>query len=449
MDQRRTIADALTEHLFANGLEFRVVAQRYPAGAAEVELAVPRASLGRVPRAMARFAQELDLRLVHLGRPELGRWRATLAWADDVGRPWFIAADFMSDYWRGARRFLACEQLLAGTSDIRFLQGLVDAVELGALDDERGEHLAGLYAADPRAAEEGVERFWRRPVEARGVIHAARRADWSGVRAGLAALRRSLHRSVRPRLAALTARALDLERWLHPAGARIAFLGREGGLRTGLMRQVERDLSPLGLAISEEALGDRRRADLYVVFDAPPGAVRESDDVAAIRRGELPAMAAQAAHAILRWLEGRVERRYPAAMVGDNPPRSRLVQYAARRPLLGLIPALFHCDIACRLRSPLVMPHPYGIIIDQESRIGSRVTVMNHVTISAAVVEDNVVIGPGARIIGPLTIGRGATIGANAVVTEDVPSHSTVKAFGDGSHENSVAEKRQQIHSPS
>ena len=92
------------------------------------------------------------------------------------------------------------------------------------------------------------------------------------------------------------------------------------------------------------------------------------------------------------------------------------------------------------------MPHPYGIVIDGESRIGSRVTVMNHVTITAAVVEDNVVIGPGARIVGPLTIGRGATIGPNAVVTDDVPSHAKV---GDGSHAERVAEKRHEIHSAS
>jgi len=52
----------------------------------------------------------------------------------------------------------------------------------------------------------------------------------------------------------------------------------------------------------------------------------------------------------------------------------------------------------------------------------------------APVIEDNVVIGPGARIIGTLRIGRGATIGANAVVTEDVPSHETV-----------VVEKRREI----
>lgn len=448
MDQRRLVVEALLERLLALGIEFRALAERYPAGAAEVELVVPRGALRRLPRAMARFAQELDLRLVQLGRPELRRWRAVLALADDVGRPWFIAADFMSDCWRGARRLFAAEELLAGTPDVRFLYGLVDAIEQGELDNARGEHLAGLYAEDPGGAEEGVERFWRTPGESRAIAHAARRADWSGVRPALGALRRSLRRTVRPRAGALAARcALVAKRWLRPSGARIAFLGREGGPRTGLMNQVARDLAPLGLTFFEEGVGEQRRAGLHVVFDAPPGTVRDSDDVAEIRRGELGAMAAQAEHAILRWLEGRVERRYPAAMVGDNPPGARLLQYASRRPLLAFVPAFFHCDIACRARSPIVMPHPYGIVIDAESRIGSRVTVMNHVTIHAAVIEDNVVIGPGARIIGPLTIGRGATIGPNAVITGDVASHSTV---GDKGHDDAgVAEKRHQIQAPS
>jgi hypothetical protein len=447
MDDRRLMVEALFERLLAQGIEFRPLAERHGASAAEVEVVVPRGSLHRLPRAMARFAQELDLRLVQLARPEIRRWRAVIAWADDVGRPWFIAAEFLSDYWRGERRYLAAEELLAGTADVRFLYGLVDAVDRGSLDEARGEHLACLYAEDARSAEEGIERFWQRPVEARQLIHAARRADWSGVRPALAALRRSLHRGVRPRAGALGARCtLSLERWLRPAGAQIAFLGREGGVRTGLMNQVGRELAPLGLTLFEEGIGEHRRAGLHVVYDAPPGAVGDSDDVAAIRRADLPAMVAQAEGAILRWLEGRVERRHPAAMVGDNPPAARLLQLALRRPLLGFVPAFFHCDIACRLRSPVVMPHPYGIVIDRESRIGSRVTVMNQVTISAAVIEDNVVIGPGARIIGPLTIGRGARIAPNAVVTQDVASHATV---GDRSHETGVAEGRQQIHSES
>jgi serine O-acetyltransferase len=88
------------------------------------------------------------------------------------------------------------------------------------------------------------------------------------------------------------------------------------------------------------------------------------------------------------------------------------------------------------------MPHPYGIVIDRGVQIGSRVTIMQQATIAcgggaggerggglnfgAPVIEDNVCIGPGARILGRVVIGRGATIGANAVVTRDVPSHCTV-----------------------
>jgi serine O-acetyltransferase len=80
------------------------------------------------------------------------------------------------------------------------------------------------------------------------------------------------------------------------------------------------------------------------------------------------------------------------------------------------------------------MPYPYGIVIERGASLGSRVTVMHQVTIGskgpgepgAPVIEDKVTIGAGARILGAVRIGRGATIGANAVVTRDVPSHCTV-----------------------
>jgi serine O-acetyltransferase len=81
------------------------------------------------------------------------------------------------------------------------------------------------------------------------------------------------------------------------------------------------------------------------------------------------------------------------------------------------------------------MPYPFGIVIERGARIGSRVTLMHQVSLlGSPVVEDNVTIGPGARVIGAVRIGRGATIGPNAVVTEDVPSHDTV-----------VVEKRREI----
>jgi serine acetyltransferase len=86
-----------------------------------------------------------------------------------------------------------------------------------------------------------------------------------------------------------------------------------------------------------------------------------------------------------------------------------------------------NCSIKAQLGSPVLMPYPFGIVIERGTKIGSRVTLMHQVSLlGAPTVEDNVSIGAGAKIIGPIRIGRGATIGPNAVVTEDVPSHDTI-----------------------
>jgi serine O-acetyltransferase len=138
--------------------------------------------------------------------------------------------------------------------------------------------------------------------------------------------------------------------------------------------------------------------------------------------------------AILAWMESRVERRYPEALVGRNPPAARLLQWAAhaRVPgLAGAVQTLLNCDIETPLRAPVLMPHPYGIVIERGTEIGNRVTIMQQATLAsdtagAPVVEENVLIGPGARVLGKVRIGRNAVIGANAVVTADVPSHFTV-----------------------
>src|ERR671936_1335161 len=94
---------------------------------------------------------------------------------------------------------------------------------------------------------------------------------------------------------------------------------------------------------------------------------------------------------------------------------------------------VLNSDVRCHIRSPILMPYPYGIVIERGAIIGSRVTVMQQVMIGRKnkdsglpTIEDNVFIGPGAKVLGPVRIGRGATIGANAVVTRDVPSHCTV-----------------------
>jgi serine O-acetyltransferase len=179
-----------------------------------------------------------------------------------------------------------------------------------------------------------------------------------------------------------------------------------------------------------------RSADFRVVFDGPQ-ALEHLADVVVVRPDQpLPAMVAQVERAILRWLECRVERRYPDAVVGTNPLSARLLQMPGIGRAMGL---LLNCRLECRIRSPLLLPVPMGIVIERGVQLGSRVTVMHQVTIgrkdpvvprehggNLAVIEDNVFIGAGAKVLGPVRIGRGATVGANAVVTRDVPSHCTV-----------------------
>jgi len=73
-----------------------------------------------------------------------------------------------------------------------------------------------------------------------------------------------------------------------------------------------------------------------------------------------------------------------------------------------------------------------GIVVHHEAVLGSNITISPNVVIGgrgprgAPIIEDDVLIGAGACILGPVTVGRGAKVGANAVVTNDVAPYSTV-----------------------
>jgi len=78
-----------------------------------------------------------------------------------------------------------------------------------------------------------------------------------------------------------------------------------------------------------------------------------------------------------------------------------------------------------------VLIHATGVVINGEVRGGANVFVEHQVTIGAErrqapVLGDGVFIGAGAKIIGSLSVGDGARVGANAVVLHDVPEHTTV-----------------------
>jgi serine O-acetyltransferase len=97
----------------------------------------------------------------------------------------------------------------------------------------------------------------------------------------------------------------------------------------------------------------------------------------------------------------------------------------------------------------LFIDHGNGVVIGETAEIGEDVTLYQGVTLGGTgfatgkrhpTVQDNVTIGSGAKLLGPITIGHGAKIGANTVVIHDVPPNSTV--VGNPGHPVRVDGKR-------
>jgi serine O-acetyltransferase len=436
MDDRAYLAEALFSRMGEESIRYSMLG---PEDAPQAELAVAAEDLGRLPRLVARFCHDFDLQLVQLWRPELSSWHFVLAWGDELGRPRFLSVRACSDFYRGARLWLHVDELLRSSAEIRFIHGLLDAIE--RTDFSASERLSELWHAEPRGAMEQIARFWRRPRDIRLLAHAAKRGDWTDARASAFFLRRALHHGTLPRPdAALRLLGVLAKRAAEPPSALIAFVGARSSGRSEVMQSVACDLAPAfptGFTTIEHDFDEQHwRADVRVVFDAPHYA-RQFTDAIEVYSADPPSKSVTAVErAILRWLECRVESRHPAVMVGENPVAAQVFQYAARHNVPGLAPLMrmvLNSDVRCHIRSPILMPYPYGIVIERGTVIGSRVTVMQQVMIGRKnkdsglpTIEDNVFIGPGAKVLGPVRIGRGATIGANAVVTRDVPSHCTV-----------------------
>jgi len=90
---------------------------------------------------------------------------------------------------------------------------------------------------------------------------------------------------------------------------------------------------------------------------------------------------------------------------------------------------------AARIGHDFFVDHGTGVVIGETAEIGDRVTLFQGVTLGGTgfatgkrhpTVEDNVTIGSGAKLLGPITVGHGAKVGANSVVIHDVPPNSTV-----------------------
>src|SRR4051795_4553923 len=90
---------------------------------------------------------------------------------------------------------------------------------------------------------------------------------------------------------------------------------------------------------------------------------------------------------------------------------------------------------AAAIGNELFIDHGAGVVIGETAVIGDRVTLYQGVTLGGTgfqrgkrhpTLRDNVTVGSGAKLLGPIDVGAGAKIGANTVVVEDVPADSTV-----------------------
>jgi serine O-acetyltransferase len=90
---------------------------------------------------------------------------------------------------------------------------------------------------------------------------------------------------------------------------------------------------------------------------------------------------------------------------------------------------------AAQIGSDFFIDHGSGVVIGETAEIGDRVTLYQGVTLGGTgfargkrhpTLEDNVTVGSGAKLLGPVTVGRNAKVGANTVVIEDVPPETTV-----------------------
>jgi len=131
------------------------------------------------------------------------------------------------------------------------------------------------------------------------------------------------------------------------------------------------------------------------------------------------------------------------ALLTDGTPAMiwyRLMQWARRWHLSPLEMLFNRINSGCcscvigrgaEFGPGFVLIHSNGVVINGAVRGGTNVHLEHQVTIGAEqrqspVLGSNIFVGAGARVLGPVTVGDGARIGANAVVVSDVPPHTTV-----------------------
>ena len=171
-----------------------------------------------------------------------------------------------------------------------------------------------------------------------------------------------------------------------------------------------------------------------------------SSDVTSARERDPAARGIGTLEILTGWagVQGLLAHRVAHALwEAEVPLVPRTIAYASR--------AVTGVEIhpAARIGSDFFIDHGSGVVIGETAEIGDRCTLFQGVTLGGTgfargkrhpTLEDDVTVGSGAKLLGPVTVGRNAKVGANTVVIEDVPPHTTV--VGNPGHPVRVEGKR-------
>jgi serine O-acetyltransferase len=158
---------------------------------------------------------------------------------------------------------------------------------------------------------------------------------------------------------------------------------------------------------------NRAREDVRAVFDRDPAA-RSVPEVLTCYPG---------LHAI--WMHRLAHRLWTT---GLRLP-ARLLSHLGRA-LTGI-----EIHPGASIGRRFVIDHGMSVVIGETTEIGDDVMLYQGVTLGGTSMEkvkrhptlrDGVVVGAGAKVLGPVTVGEGARVGAGAIVVRDVPAHATV-----------------------
>jgi len=169
-------------------------------------------------------------------------------------------------------------------------------------------------------------------------------------------------------------------------------------------------------------------------------------DVAAARDRDPAARGVGTVEILSSWagVQALLAHRVSHALYESGVPLAPRTIAFASRAVTGI-----EIHPAASIGEDFFIDHGAGVVIGETAEIGDRVTLYQGVTLGGTgfargkrhpTVEDDVTIGSGAKLLGPVSVGHGAKVGANTVVIEDVPANSTV--VGNPGHPVRVEGKR-------